>query len=165
MGMIGNYVAVKGDTLEKIKSGELDFFDIDPEKCPTLDIDKSWQAIHYMLCKGEIAEGDPPMGYVVPMHSDNLLDVEMDFGAFMITCEQVQEAYEAIKNIYEAQFRAKYDIKSLAEDEVYPVVDADTDDETFFEYLFDYFNQIRDFYKQAIENSQEIIFYIRVYIQ
>ena len=41
MGMLGNYIAVGEDELKRIRSGEIDIFDINPEDYRTLDIDKS----------------------------------------------------------------------------------------------------------------------------
>ncbi|MDR1653036.1 MAG: YfbM family protein [Prevotellaceae bacterium] len=162
MGMIGNYIAVNSDTLKEIEEGSFDFFDADPDKYPALDIDKAWQVIHYMLCDGDIAEGEPPMGYVAPIREENAIDLEdLDYGAFLITNEQVKKAYDYIKNIDEDQFRSKYDMETLAEDGVYPVVEADkADADGFFEYIFNYLEQIKIFFKQAIDNKYGIIFYI-----
>ncbi len=56
MGMAGNYIAVDSETIVKIASGELQLEGLDPAEYPSLDIDKSWQAILYTLC-GEVFNG------------------------------------------------------------------------------------------------------------
>ena len=40
MGMLGNYIAVGEDELKRIRSGEIDIFDMNPEEHRMLDIDK-----------------------------------------------------------------------------------------------------------------------------
>ena len=158
MGMTGNYVAVDNNTLQQIINNELDLLDIDSDEYPTLDIDKSWQAIHFLLCN-EIAEGKLPFGYVVPMRNENVLDIEMDFGAFILNSEEVLKAYECIKNIKEEELRAKYDFKSFTENKVYPITeDEDMDD--FFDYIYENFMSIQEFYKEASGSGKEIVFYI-----
>ena len=158
MGMIGNYVATDSDMLQQIENGALDLLDIDSEEHPTLDIDKSWQAIHFLLCD-DIADGEPPFGYVVPMRDENALDIEMDFGAFALTSVETREAYECIKNIGEEELREKYDFQSFIDNEIYPVID-DEDMDDFFDYIYENFKSIQEFYKTASESGKGIVFYI-----
>jgi len=156
--MIGNYVAIDSDKLEQIKNNELDLLDIDTDEYPTLDIDKSWQVIHFLLCD-EIDDGEPPLGNVIPMRDDNGLDVEMDYGAFAITPKEALDAYNAIKDIGKDELRQKYDFESLLKNEIYPVVD-DEDANDFFDYMYANFKSIQAFYQMASENHYGIIFYI-----
>ena len=156
--MAGNYVAIDSDTLQEIIDNELDLLEIDPNEYPTLDIDKAWEAIHFLLC-GVSFDGNPPFGYVVPMREENALDTEFDNGAFAITHQQVQEAYNCIKDIGEQELRAKFNIKSFVENEIYPGV-VDDDENSFFEYFNEKFKLIQDFYKKAFENNSGIVFYV-----
>lgn len=64
MGMAGTYIAVEELLLRQIINGDKDILEIDPTQYQTLYVDKSWQAIQYLLCK-DVDGGDPPM-YVVP---------------------------------------------------------------------------------------------------
>lgn len=158
MGMIGNYIAIESDKLEQVKNNELDILDIDTDEYPSLDIDKSWQTIHFLLCD-DIAEGKPPLGNVIPMRNDNWLGAEMDYVAFAITPKEVLDAYNAIKDIREDELRQKYNFESLIENEIYPVVeDEDADD--FFDYTYANFKSIQEFYQIASEHHYAIIFYI-----
>ena len=93
MGMRGNYISLEKKELDKVLNGNKDFDDI--ESIETLDIDKSWQAIQYLL-GGDICEIEGPLGYVVPMLVDNAIDCDSEFGAFYITTEQIKEAYPHI---------------------------------------------------------------------
>lgn len=158
MGMIGCYVAVDDDTAKRIADGELDIFELDEEKYPTLDIDKTWEAICYMLT-GDICEGEPPLSYVVPLLDDNALDVDMDFGAFYLTSERVKEGYEAIKNMGEAELKSIFSLERMKEDEIYPVTE-DEDKEGFFSYVYQHFQALKEFYKSTSESGKNLIFYI-----
>ena len=108
MGMLGNYIAVGEDELKCIRSGEMDIFDMNPEDYRTLDIDKSWQAVHYLLC-GDIDDGEPPMGYVVPIRDENFIESGMEFGAFFADAEQVREAAEYLDSLDEDKLRSVSD--------------------------------------------------------
>ena len=137
MGMLGNYIAVGEDELKRIRSGEIDIFDINPEEHRTLDIDKSWQAVHYLLC-GDIDDGEPPMGYVVPIRDENFIESGMEFGAF---------------------FADMFDFGAMLADEVYPIMD-ESDEDGFFEYLRGYVRKIKEFYKETAERRGAVVFYV-----
>lgn len=156
MGMTGNYISLKKKELDKILNGDKDFDDI--ESVETLDIDKSWQAIQYLL-GGDIDEIEGPLGYVVPMLVDNAIDCDSEFGAFYITIEQIKEAYEALLPLTKEDLLEKYNFSEMLEDEVYPIVEDDNEKE-FFDYIYSYLLAIKEFYKKTIEKELAIIFYI-----
>lgn len=158
MGMLGNYLSVDAPLFTQITTGEVDVFDLDLETSAHLDIDKSWQAIHYLLCD-EISEGEPPMGYVVPMLDDNWIDDGSDFGAFYITKEQVKEASEYLAGLDEERLKEKYDYTDMVENEIYPLY-SDDDSEDFFEYLIYYINEIKAFFAETSQQGNALIFFI-----
>ena len=133
MGMLGNYIAVGEDELKRIRSGKIDIFDMNPEEHRTLDIDKSWQAVHYLLC-GDIDDGEPPMGYVVPIRDENFIESGMEFGAFFADAEQVREAVEYLDSLDEDKLKGMFDFGAMLADEVYPIMD-ESDEDGFFWYV------------------------------
>ena len=154
--MIGTYLVVNDEELEKIKSGELSLWDIKENAC---DIDKAWHVIQYMFT-GELADGEPPYGYIVPMIAELLLpEVETDYGVFCLSEEQAAEAYTCIKGMTEAEFKEQFTFDEMAEAGVYPIVD-DEDPEELFQYIWANFQALQDFYKMAAEGKQKVIFYI-----
>lgn len=157
MGMSGFYFAIDDKLVQQISAGEIQLEDLDPNDYSGLDIDKSWQAIHYLLC-GDIAEGEPPLGYVVPMTDDQGIDFG-EFGAFYLRPEQVTEALQAIAELDEAQLRMRYDLPAMVVDQVYPIV-SDEDEDELFAYILEHFNAIRHFYSQAAAEGKGLIFYI-----
>ena len=158
MGMLGTYIAVSEAELKRIRSGKLDILDIDKKHHTILDIDKSWQAVHYLLC-GSIDDGEPPMGYVVPIRDDNFIESGMEFGAFFADLEQVREAAEYLDSLGEDKLNSMFDFSAMLADEVYPIMD-ENDEDGFFEYLCGYIEEIRKFYKEAAKRGCAVIFYV-----
>lgn len=158
MGMLGNYIAVDEEELKRIRSGEIDIFDMNPEDYRTLDIDKSWQAVHYLLC-GDIDDGEPPMGYVVPIRDENFIESGMEFGAFFADAEQVREAAEYLDSLGGDELKGMFDFGAMLRDEVYPIMDED-DEDGFFEYLCGYIGKIKKFYKETAKRRGAVIFYV-----
>ncbi|WP_195574974.1 YfbM family protein [Paenibacillus sp. 1001270B_150601_E10] len=161
MGMRGYYFALDDNLVKQITAGDIALKSLKIADYPGLNIDRSWEAIHYLLC-GDISDGEPPLGYVVPLTSDKGIDFG-SFGAFSLHAKQVAEALQAMSELDEAQLRLRYDFSAMVKDEVYPlepdIVSEETEDE-FFAYLLQNFNEIRRFFNQAVAEGKGLIFYI-----
>src|SRR5690349_5871310 len=144
MGMRGYYFTLDDNLVQQIAAGDIALNSLKIDNYPGLSIDRSWEAIHYLLC-GVISDGGPPLGYVVPLTSDKGIDFG-SFGAFSLRAEQVAEALQAMSELDEAQLRLRYDFPAMVKEEVYPL-DPDTvsdeDADEFFAYMLQYFNEIR----------------------
>lgn len=158
MGMLGNYISVCEEELKRIRSGEKDILYINPGDYPSLDIDKSWQAVHYLLC-GDIDDGEPPAGYVVPLRDDNFIESGMEFGAFSASAEQVREALAYLDSLNEDKLKNMYDFKSMLDDDVYPLSGGEDEDE-FFAYLMENIAAIKKFYGEAATRGDAVVFYV-----
>ncbi|WP_208914080.1 YfbM family protein [Paenibacillus uliginis] len=161
MGMRGYYVAMDDNLVQQIEAGDIALKNLKIGDYPGLNIDRTWEAIHYLLC-GDISDGELPLGNVVPLKSDKGIDFG-SFGAFTLRAEQVTGALQAMSELDEAQLRLRYDFSALVREEVYPlepdtVSDEDTD--AFFSYMLQYFNEIRRFHSQTVAESKGLIFYI-----
>ncbi|WP_322903525.1 YfbM family protein [Paenibacillus campi] len=157
MGMIGAYLAVDRIVLDQLAEGKLKLEHIDCDQYADLDIDKSWQAIHFMLCN-RLDNGTPPQGYVVPMISEQFLEFGQ-YGAFYLLPEQVQQASVFLQSLTEAELSKLYHFDVLAEAQIYPIYEGDNGAE-FFEYVAEYVQQIQSFYAETVLKQQGIIFYI-----
>lgn len=131
MGMIGIYIAIENFLLSQIINGEKSILEIDPTQYQSLDVDKSWQAIHYLLCK-EVENGKPPMGYIVPIRDDSELHCELEFGAFYITAQEVKEAANFLNSLDDNVLKSMYDFKSMQENAVYPLHGNENEMDTGF---------------------------------
>ncbi|MFF2480004.1 YfbM family protein [Paenibacillus sp. NPDC058071] len=161
MGMYGYYSSLDDKLVLQIAAGEIVAKDLKLKDYPGLDIDRSWEAIHYLLC-GDIADGKPPLGYVVPLTSGHNIEFG-SFGAFLLRAEQVAEALQAMSELDEAQLRLRYNFQTMLEDEVYPLeagYTSDEDEDEFFAYLLQHFNEIQRFYTQAVAEGKGLMFYI-----
>lgn len=137
MGMRGYYVAMEDNLVQQIAAGDIALKSLKIDDYPGLDIDRTWEAIHYLLC-GDISDGEPPLGYVVPLTSDKGIDFG-SFGAFSLRAEQVEAALQAMSELDEAQLRLRYDFPTMIKDEVYPLepdIVSDKDEEAFFATCF-----------------------------
>ena len=153
MGMTGNYVLLPEETIQQIAEKKLDFFDITPptEDNMSLDIDKSWQAIHFLLC-GDLDDGEPPLGYVVPLIDAQFFDSDFDFGSFYLFHSQIKKAFAKIKEIDKESFRRLYDFPLLLEESIYPLTPEESEEE-FFQYLYQNFESIKGLFHQALETK------------
>ncbi|MBV6715500.1 YfbM family protein [Paenibacillus chitinolyticus] len=161
MGMRGYYFAMDDNLVQQIAAGDIALKSLKIDDYPGLDIDRSWEAIHYLLC-GNISDGEPPLGYVVPLTSDKGIDFG-SFGAFSLRAEQVAEALQAMSELDEAQLRLRYDFPVMLKEEVYPLeagIVSDEDEDEFFAYMLQHFNEIRRFYSQTAAEGKGLIFYI-----
>lgn len=160
MGMTGTYIAIENFLLSQIIKGEKSILEIDPTQCCPLDVDKSWRAIHYLLCK-DIENGKPPMGYVVPIRDDNELDCELEFGAFYITEQQVKEAADFLNSLDDNVLENMYDFKAMQENAVYPFLGKENEMDAGFlhEYIYSYLIKLKEYFNQTAEKGYAIILY------
>ena len=160
MGITGTYIAIENFLLSQIINGEKSILELDPTQYQSLNIDKSWQAIQYLLCK-DIENGKPPMGYVVPIRDDNELDCELDFEAFYITAQQVKEATNFLNSLDDTVLENIYDFKSMQENAVYPLHGNKNEMDTgfFYEYIYSYLIKLREYFNQTAEKGYAIILY------
>ncbi|QTH40655.1 YfbM family protein [Cohnella sp. LGH] len=161
MAIRGYYFALEDKLVQQIAAGDIALKSLKIDNYPGLSIDRTWEAIHYLLC-GDIADGEPPLGYVVPLSSDKSVDFG-SFGAFPLRADQVAAAHQAIAELDEAQLRLRYDFKTMVKEEVYPLEDgmvSDEDEEPFFAFMLQYFNEIRRFYSQTAAEGKGLVFYI-----
>ena len=161
MAIRGYYFAMDDNLVQQIDAGDIALKSLKIDDYPGLGIDRSWEAIHYLLC-GDISDGEPPLGYVVPLTSDKGIDFG-SFGAFSLRAEQVAEALQAMSELDEAQLRLRYDFPAMVKDEVYPLESgtvSDEDAEEFFAYMLQNFNEIQRFYSQTVAKGKGLIFYL-----
>ena len=166
MSMIGNYYMADEETIKKIRQGELavedliydENDDVDEEKA--LDIDKAWHAIHFTLT-GELNEGDGDDILTKLMFGGTPVnDEDVGYGpALEITTEEVKEINSAIKNISQEEFRAKFSVSEMLENDIYPVIDEENEDE-FFEYVWANFEELKRFLGKASQSGSCLLFYI-----
>lgn len=102
MSMIGNYLRVSEDDLSRLLAHPETVMDViyreDGPEDATLDIDKSWHVIHFLL-NGETWEGQWPWFGAV-LGGTEISDEDVGYGpARYLTPSQVQEVAGALQTI------------------------------------------------------------------
>ncbi len=161
MGMIGYYFRADeqlADQMKKGVSGSILF--TEDYKDNILDIDKAWHAIHFVLT-GEAWEA--PSGELlasVVLGGKPVNDEDMGYGpARLLDQELVKELAKALEPWDKAAFREKFHVKDMIENQIYPVMDNENEEE-FFEYVSFYFLELKKFFKEAADRNEYIISFI-----
>lgn len=157
MGMVGNYVSLEASLIKQVEAGEVQLEDMNLWDMPKLDIDKSWGLLNYLLC-GSLGEGDPPLGYIVPMLGAQHTEYG-DGAAFYLHPEQVAQASQAMQGLDEQQLRQRYDFSALMDAQIYPLTDGE-DEEELFSYILQNYLAIGNFYGEAVSQGHGIVCYI-----
>lgn len=123
----------------------------------SLDIDKSWHAIHFLL-NGEAWEGDQPFFDVV-LGGMPLGDVEIGYGPVrFLTPSEVQSVASVLTTITANDLRTRFDLDALAAAEIYPNVWEDETEE--LDYLLPYYERLVRFFQAAAQRGEAMLLYI-----
>ncbi len=170
MSMMGTYCMVDREKVDGILDGELEaseviFFE-DDDDCGDdydgegnmLSIEKAWQAIAYVLTKG--ADESRAISRVV--FGREVSDEEIGYApATYITEEEVKEIAEEIEGIGKEDFRARFDFKGMRDEDVYLVADVpDDEEEEVFDYVWENFRELKEFYKKAAMRNKCLLFFV-----
>ncbi len=167
MSMIGSLVRVSRDQLNSfLKDSSLLEEYIDSEEVYEsdrfLDIDKSWEAIFYLLTGQTIDTADqatPPLG--IFFFTGQFIDEHQDLGygpAQYLNPEQVKSVDKAISRISEADFISKYNADEMNKKKVYHSSWQEGEDDK--EYLTTHFRELKDFYAKAAGEQNAVITYV-----
>lgn len=169
MGMIGNMIRVSNDELNRFKqNSELLEQKVYAEDSYGqdwyLDMDKSWEAIHYLLNRKSIAEteieGSPPTVLGRILFNDQLVDAAQDLGygpACYLTGEQVSETNATLQKIDLEELATRYNGSEMNQKGVYPEIWDEPESKDF---ALDSFNDLRAFYQKAADLNEAIITFI-----
>jgi hypothetical protein len=140
MSMIGNFLAVTAEKLNELVRDpatvaeflEIAIEDQDELGADFLDVDKSWQAIHFLLTgdegrvaresrveTGSVHEGESPLRWVVFAPTE--IGEDSGYGLpRALTADQVVEVSKALAPITADKLRKKCDLKLMNDREIYP---------------------------------------------
>jgi hypothetical protein len=166
MSMIGNLFRVTTDDLERIlkDSSILEdriYSEESEDTTDRLDIDKTWDAIFYLLTGHPVAEMEqakPPLSW--SLFSLQLIDEEQDMGygpAHYITADQVKQLNKELAKISSEDLRQKYIGREMNEVEIYP---GGWEEIESLEYVLDNFEQLKQFYMTAEKENKAVITFI-----
>ncbi|WP_018228018.1 YfbM family protein [Methyloversatilis universalis] len=132
-------------------------FSLAPGEVDTIDLDKAWHGIHFMLT-GTAWEGTPPLNFL--MHGGvEIGDVEVGYGpARGMTAAEVKAVAGALAGIDEAFMRARFDPAQMMQLDIYPGIwDRDPADDDSLGYCMEYFSELRAFVMRAAERGAGLV--------
>ena len=164
MGMIMYLLRISKQELESyIDKPEL-FLENRVDDAYSMDIDKAWGGILYLLTGKAFASGSPE-DEVDSLNriffSAQLFDEDMDVGygpAHYLTPEQVAGINHKIASLTEADLKSHYDPVAMnKEKKLYPSLDWN---EKIFDYLYFHFQALQSFFATAASRGEAIVTYL-----
>ena len=164
MGMIACYQCISDQQLNSLKNfngdseellEELEDWGEEPELL--LDIDKMWDALHFVLTgvsAGEPIDNDPLSEAVVGVRS--LEDIE-DFIAYTEKT-RVAEILSALEAFDIDGAMEKFSMEACKKAELYPNIwDYDDEEEELKEEISGYFQNLKDFYREVLAKNGNML--------
>ncbi|WP_346664929.1 YfbM family protein [uncultured Mailhella sp.] len=160
MAMTGNYFRTDEYTVDEIRRGVLDLADVvDADEDHVLDVDRAWHAIQFTL-NGAASGGDPDNVFSRLVLSGNtLFDDDDEFAARLIAPGDVKELAAALEDLTWEDVRGRFSVSDMLDQNIYPVTEEENEDE-FFDYVWSYLSDMKDFFDDAAAEGQAVIFYM-----
>jgi Domain of unknown function (DUF1877) len=151
MGMVGCFAAADAATIDRLKSdpGQMEAFlhpdDGDGELAHSIDVDKAWHGIHFILT-GHADGGPEPLCWAVLGGEE--VGEEVGYGpARILQPDQVRSIAAAL--IDEAAFKARFAPQAMEAAKIYPDVIWVRDGDEALEYLVENYRELVAFYRSA----------------
>lgn len=164
MSMIMNLLRISKQELESYIDKPDLFLENRVDDAYSMDIDKAWGGILYLLTGKAFASGSPE-DEVDSLNriffSAQFFDEDMDVGygpAHYLTPEQVAGIHRKIASLTEADLKARYDTEAMnEEEELYPSLEWNEED---FDYLYFHFQALQSFFATAASRGEAIVTFL-----
>lgn len=159
MSMIGNFLAVEQARLDELHENpeHITSFLDEEHSAGIMDVDKAWHGIHFVLT-GRQYGGAQPLSNVI-FGEQQIGEEEVGYSpALGTSSDRVKSIAEALSQLTEADFRARFDAAALTAADIYPQI-WDEGDEAL-DYLATYFLELKAFYASAAQDGKAVITYI-----
>ena len=164
MGIIANYQYLSDANLQELKSfyaEEDDIFeeveDWSDEAEILLDIDKMWDALHFVLTGVSCIEpikNNPLSEAVVGVFSIDGIEEYISY----IEKSRIKDIVFALDNFDIEKALKIFSMKECKEAELYPDIwDYEEETNEIKEEIMDYFQDMKDFYKQVLEEDGNVL--------
>lgn len=164
MGIIANYQYLSDVNLQELKSfyaEEDDIFeeveDWNDEAEILLDIDKMWDALHFVLTGVSCIEpikNNPLSEAVVGVFSIDGIEEYISY----IEKSRIKDIVFALDNFDIEKALKIFSTKECKEAELYPDIwDYEEETDEIKEEIMDYFQNMKDFYKQVLEEDGNVL--------
>jgi Domain of unknown function (DUF1877) len=160
MGMVGCFAAVDRETFVRLKSDpsliEVYLYpnDGDDEAPNSIDVDKAWHGIHFMLT-GKADGGDEPLALAVLGGEEVGGDVGYGPARF-IEPEQVKAVAQALNALSVEAFAARFAPEPMQKAEVYPDIWV-RDGQEALDYVLENYQLLVTLYTDAAQRGDGVI--------
>lgn len=159
MGMIGYLKQISTESLEGIIAGNVNVVELiysNESESNSLDIDKAWHAIHFLLNKSAW-DGQHPFINVI-LGGIELGD-DLGYGpARYLTSEEVKEVALSLSNLSENELKNRFSPEKMKDLDIYPSIDWSEQGD--LEYVFSYYKEVKKYYIEASEKNSAMLLYI-----
>jgi hypothetical protein len=150
MGMVACFASASSEELTRLlndPTGLEEYLHSETDDPPDyIDLDKSWHAIHYMLC-GDAMEGSGPGAQAVLGGQE--IGEDWGYGpARYLTPEEVAQVASFLDSLPPTAFSSRFAPDAMDAAEIYPQIWVRDGDEGL-EYILEYYEQLRTFYRDV----------------
>lgn len=160
MSMNGCYISVKPTDVEKLQAND-EFVDqiIEESDSDALSIEKSWQAIHFLLNADPWKCTAGPLGNAVLGGRD--VGEDMGYGpARFLTPEEVSATATALEAIDTEQFANRVTQADFRSADIYVFSEENPKDPDIVAELVGYYGEIRSLFRDAASKQHGMLLYI-----
>ena len=159
MSMIGCYMSLTREDVQKLVEDENyveDLLEDGGGDRQTLEIEKSWQGIHFVL-NGDPWDGSGPLHNAVLGGKE--IGEDLGYGpARLLTPDEVTETARALEAISVQEFQKRTESSDFSSADIY-VYSAEDPSEISSE-LTEYFTEVRSFFNDAAKRHDGMLLYL-----
>ena len=163
MGMCAIYQEVKKEDFKKLLESD-DFFETieeleEKDGTELCDIDKMWDALHFLLNGLSAIYGAPEDNLLSEfiIGSENFNDEAEEFARYIPT-EKVIEIAKKLNEINFQDYLKNFDMTNFSENGIYPDIWNYTEErEEIMEELSEHFKNLKEFYNKVAENNNIVV--------
>ena len=163
MGMYAMYQEVKKEDFKKLLESD-DFFETiedleEKDGTELCDIDKMWDALHFLLNGLSALYGDPQDNILSEfIIGSKCFDDDSEEFARYIPTEKVIEIAKKLNEINFEDYLKDFDMNKFAENGIYPDIwSYDEEREEIMEELSEHFDNLKEFYNEVAKNKNIVV--------
>ena len=163
MGMYAMYQEVKKEDFKKLLESD-DFFETieeleEKDGTELCDIDKMWDALHFLLNGLSALYGDPQDNILSEfIIGSKCFDDDSEEFARYIPTEKVIEIAKKLNEINFEDYLKDFDMNRFAENGIYPDIwSYDEEREEIMEELSEHFDNLKEFYNEVAKNKNIVV--------
>ena len=163
MGMCAIYQEVKKEDFKKLLESD-DFFETieeleEKDGTELCDIDKMWDALHFLLNGLSAIHGTPEDNILSEfiIGSESFDEESEDFTRYIPT-ERVIKIAKKLNEINFEDYLKDFDMNKFAENGIYPDIwSYDEEREEIMEELSEHFDNLKEFYNEVAKNKNIVV--------